>query len=177
MVSVPARRSQVAFATGRGLSQRRACTLVKVGRSALRYRSLKTQKDAPVLARMVKLAAQYPRYGYRRERIFLGRDGHKMSFGRAYRLWKAAKLQVPRKRPRKRIATGRPRPQAPTGANQVWSYDFVLDWCVWRVNLGETAALPRQNCSRIMTVASLELLPRREPGGGRDEAGQHGDEG
>ena len=26
-------------------------------------------------------------------------DGHKMSFGRAYRLWKVARLQVPRKRP------------------------------------------------------------------------------
>ena len=26
-------------------------------------------------------------------------------------------------------ASGRPRPQAPTGANQVWSYDFVFDWC------------------------------------------------
>ena len=129
MVSVPARRFQVAFAAGRGLSQRRACTLVKVGRSALRYRSLKAEKDAAVLARMSELAAQYPRYGYRRVRIFLGRDGHKMSFGRAYRLWKAAKLQVPRKRPRKRIASGRPRPQAPTGANQVWSYDFVFDWC------------------------------------------------
>jgi hypothetical protein len=24
---------------------------------------------------------------------------------------------------------GRPRPQAPTGANQVWSYTFVFDWC------------------------------------------------
>ena len=36
---------------------------------------------------------------------------------------------MPRKRPRKRIATGRPRPQAPTGANQVWCYDFVFDWC------------------------------------------------
>jgi len=130
MVSVPARRCQVAFATGRGLSQRRACTLVKVGRSALRYRSRMAVKDAPVLTRMSELAAQYPRYGYRRVRIFLGRDGHKMSFGRAYRLWKQAKLQVPRKRPRKRIATGRPRPQAPTGANQVWSYDFVFDWCV-----------------------------------------------
>ena len=129
MVSVPARRSQVAFAAGRGLSQRRACTLVKVGRSALHYRSRKAEKDAPVLARMTELAAQYPRYGYRRVRIFLGRDGHQMSFGRAYRLWKAARLQVPRKRPRKRIATGRPRPQAPTGANQVWSYDFVFDWC------------------------------------------------
>ena len=73
MVSVPARRSQVAFATGRGLSQRRACTLVKVGRSALRYRSRKAEKDAPVLTRMSELAAQYPRYGYRRVRIFLGR--------------------------------------------------------------------------------------------------------
>ena len=129
MVSVPARRSQVVFATARSLSQRRACTLVKVGRSALRYRSRMAVKDAPVLTRMSELAAQYPRYGYRRVRIFLGRDGHKMSFGRAYRLWRQAKLQVPRKRPRKRIATGRPRPQAPTGTNQVWSYDFVFDWC------------------------------------------------
>ena len=31
--------------------------------------------------------------------------------------------------------------------------------------------------ARIMTVASLELLPLREPGGGSYEAGQHGDEG
>ena len=37
----------------------------------------------PVLARMAALSAQYPRYGYRRVRIFLGRDGHTMSFGRA----------------------------------------------------------------------------------------------
>ena len=129
MVSVPARREQVAFAAKRGLSQRRACTLIKVARSALRYRSRLVAKDAPVVARMAELSARYPRYGYRRIRIFLGRDGHQMSFGRAHRLWRLAKLQVPRKRPRKRIATGRPRPQAPTGANQVWSYDFVFDWC------------------------------------------------
>ena len=81
-----------------------------------------------MLAAMVELSAQYPRYGYRRIAIFLDRDGHTMSFGRAHRLWRRAKLQVPRKRPRKRIATGRPRPKAPTGANQVWSYDFVFDW-------------------------------------------------
>jgi len=129
MVSVPARREQVAFAAKRGLSQRRACTLIKVARSALHYRSRLAAKDAPVVTRMAELSAQYPRYGYRRIRIFLGRDGHPMSFGRAHRLWRRAKLQVPRKRPRKRIATGRPRPNAPTGANQVWSYDFVFDWC------------------------------------------------
>jgi len=38
-------------------------------------------------------------------------------------------LQVPRKRPRRRVASCRPTPQAPTGANQVWSYDFVFDRC------------------------------------------------
>jgi putative transposase len=76
---------------------------------------------------MAELSAEYPRYGYRRISIFLGRDGHVMSFGRAHRLWRQARLQCPRKRPRKRIATGRPRPQTPTGANQVWSYDFVFD--------------------------------------------------
>jgi len=128
MVSVSARRSGVAYATGRGLSQRRACTLLGVARSALHYSSIKAGKDAPVLKRMSELSAQYPRYGYRRIAIFLGRDGFKMSFGRALRLWQQAKLQVPKKRSRKRIASGRPRPNAPTGANQVWSYDFVFDW-------------------------------------------------
>jgi transposase InsO family protein len=38
-------------------------------------------------------------------RIFLGRDGHRMSVGRAYRLWRAAGLRLPRKRPRKHVAT------------------------------------------------------------------------
>lgn len=129
MVGVPVRREQVAYARRRGLSQRRSCTLLGVARSALDYRSIKATRDAPVRARMAALSAQYPRYGYRRIRIFLGRDGFAMSPGRAWRLWRRARLQVPRKRPRKRIATGRPRPRAPTGANQVWSYDFVFDWC------------------------------------------------
>jgi putative transposase len=40
-------------------------------------------------------------------------------------LWQAAGLQVPRKR----LAASRPRAQAPTGPNQVWSHDFVFDRC------------------------------------------------
>jgi len=129
MVGVQARRDQVAYAMRRGLSQRRSCTLLRVARSSMSYRSAKAERDAPVVARMAALGAQYPRFGYRRIRIFLDREGHAMSWGRCCRLWRRAKLQVPRRRPRKRIATGRPRPQAPTGANQVWSYDFVFDWC------------------------------------------------
>ena len=128
-MSVLVRREAVAYATGRGLSQRRACTLLSVARSALSYAPRKAAADAPVLARMGELAREYPRYGYRRIAVFLGRDGHAMSAGRASRLWRAACLQVPRKRPRRRVASGRPRPQAPTGANQVWAYDFVFDRC------------------------------------------------
>ena len=58
---------------------RRACTLFKVARSALSYQSRKLGKDAPVIGRMKELSAQYPRYGYRRIRIFLGRGGYHMS--------------------------------------------------------------------------------------------------
>jgi putative transposase len=129
MVSVQARRAAAAFAVQRGLSQRRACTLLNVARSALNYVSRLTAKDAPVLGKMCALSGQYPRYGYRRIAIFLRRDGHAMSFGRAYRLWQDARLQVPKKRGRKRVASGRPRPKAPEFANQVWSYDFVFDAC------------------------------------------------
>lgn len=128
-MSVPARRKRVAYGREHGLSARRACTLFSVARSALCYESRKASKDAAAIERMQALSAQYPRYGYRRIRIFLGRDGHRMSPGRTYRLWRAAGLQVPRKRPRRRVAASRPRPEAPCGANQVWSYDFVFDHC------------------------------------------------
>jgi putative transposase len=78
---------------------------------------------------MRELAAQYPRYGYRFIRIFLERDGHKMSADRAYRLWRSAGLQVPRKRSRKRVAVSRPRPTSPKAQNHVWAIDFVFDAC------------------------------------------------
>jgi hypothetical protein len=83
MVSVPVRRQQVMDATRRGVSQRRACTLMRVAHSALGDRSRLAAKDAPVLARLAALSGQYPRYGYRRLRIFLARAGQAMSAGRA----------------------------------------------------------------------------------------------
>ena len=129
MVSAPARRQQVAYATRSGLSKRRACALMSVARSALHYESRLIEKDASALAAMSILSAQYPRYGYRRIHVFLERQGYRMSIDRAWRLWRSAKLQVPRKRSRKRLALARPRPQAPLAAGQVWAYDFVFDAC------------------------------------------------
>jgi putative transposase len=78
---------------------------------------------------MREIAAQYPRYGYRRIRILLGRVGHVMGADRAHRLWRRAGLQIPRKRPRKRAAASRPRPLPPHAPNHVWAYDFVFDNC------------------------------------------------
>jgi putative transposase len=129
MVSVQVRKQQVRYAVERGVSQRRACTLMQISRAMLTYEHRMPVKDAGASLRMKELSAQYPRYGYRRIRIFLGRDGFEMSASRAWRLWNAHGLQLPRRRPRKRAATGRPRPLAPTRANQVWSYDFVFDAC------------------------------------------------
>ena len=127
MVSARVRRCQVAFAEQRGLSVRRACALLSVARSAMRYESRLARRDAPVVAAMRELAAQYPRYGYRRIQVFLGRRGQ--SADRAHRMWRQAGLQVPRRRPRRRVATSRPRPVPATGAGQVWAYDFVFDAC------------------------------------------------
>jgi putative transposase len=69
MVGARVRRQQVAYAQGRGLSGRRACALLSVARSTLGYQSRLAEKDAPALAAMRRLAAQYPRYGYQRIRI------------------------------------------------------------------------------------------------------------
>ena len=75
MVSPRARREQVSFLRQRGLSQRHACGLLDVPRSTLGYRLRQPEKDAAALAAMHRLSAQYPRYGYRRIRIFLHREG------------------------------------------------------------------------------------------------------
>lgn len=81
------------------------------------------------MAAMAGLAATYPRFGYRRINVFMGRLGHVMGADKAFRLWSKAGLQVPRKRPRKRVAASRPRPQLPRGSNELWAYDFVYDAC------------------------------------------------
>ena len=129
MVGARARRPQVAYAEGRGLSRRRACALLGVARSTLGYTSRLTARDAPALAVMRRLATAYPRYGYRRIQIFLQREGYVMSADRTHRLWRQAGLQVPRRRPRRRVGSGRPRPLPPTARNHVWAYDFVFDTC------------------------------------------------
>ena len=128
-MSPQARREQARLLVGLGISQRRACGLIGVARSALSYALRLEAKDAPAIEAMRRLSGQYLRYGYRRVRIFLGREGHAMSTSRAERLWRKAKLQLPAKRRRKRVSGARPRPLPARAPNHVWAYDFVFDAC------------------------------------------------
>ena len=77
---------------------------------------------------MKRLSARRPRFGYRRIQVLMDREGYPMSFDRAYRLWRKAALQVPKKRPRRRLAP-QPRPRPATRANDLWAIDFVFDRC------------------------------------------------
>jgi putative transposase len=61
--------------------------------------------------------------------LLLAQEGKRMSVERVHRLWRSAGLQVPKKRPRRRVASKRPRPAGPGGPNQVWAIDFVFDTC------------------------------------------------
>jgi putative transposase len=126
-VSAPARRIAALYAMERGVSQRRACALMEVARSSLRL--CRYCQNALVVQAMRRLSKQYPRYGSRRIRIFFAREEIIIGKDRCSRLWSGHGLQVPKKRGRKRVAAGRPRPLAPIAANMVWSYDFVFDAC------------------------------------------------
>ena len=113
----------------RGLSQRRACVLIQLPRSTFYFEPAQPIKDAPIIEVMRRLAAERPRFGYRRIRILMAREGYPMSEERCYRLWKAAGLQVPAKRPRRRARGQDPRAFCPLGNNVVWAIDFVHDAC------------------------------------------------
>jgi putative transposase len=129
MVSAQVRREQARYAIERGLSQRRACALLQVSRANLGYVRKMPSKNGIVVETMHRLSGMYPRFGSRRIRIMLGRDGIVIGKERCARLWAEAKLQVPRKRRRRRVAASRPRPLAPSSRNSVWCYDFVFDAC------------------------------------------------
>lgn len=121
MVSAPARRALVPGMVERGISARRACSLLRVSRSTLGYEAKMPQKDAPVIERLRHDVALYPRFGYRRIHVYLEREGLQLGRDRMLRLWQQAGLQVPKKRSRRRVSAAQPRPLPAIGPNQVSS--------------------------------------------------------
>jgi putative transposase len=121
------RRAAVGWLRARyAFSERRACRLVGVGRASARYRAVRGD-DAVVRARLRELAAERPRFGYRRLQALLRREGIVVNHKRVARLYREEDLAV-RRRSRKRLAReGRGTVPAPSRPDERWGLDFMSD--------------------------------------------------
>jgi putative transposase len=127
MVTPDAKREAVAHVVAvHGVSQRRACEVLAVDRSGIRYRSIRPD-DAAERAAMTAVAAERRRFGYRRIHIMLDRQGIVMNLKKLRRLYREERLQM-RKRGGRKRALGTRRPMVvPQAANERWSLDFISD--------------------------------------------------
>jgi len=112
----------------RRCSERRACRLVGMSRSVVRYAARERGDEVELVSKIHELAVGHGRYGYRRVTVLLRREGWKVNRKRVHRIWKAEGLSLPLRRPRRRRV-------GPVGEivnkaeypNHVWSYDFLED--------------------------------------------------
>jgi putative transposase len=105
-------------------SERRVCGLIGMAVSSYRYQA--TRCDDELRARLVELAREKPRFGYRRLHVLLRRDGGRVNHKRVHRVYREAGLTLRRKKRKHCVRVGTPL-QARTSANQEWALDFVHD--------------------------------------------------
>lgn len=75
-----------------GVSQRRACQVIGQHRSVQRYHKQRRNIDQPLTERIIALASEYGRYGYRRITVLLNREGWHVNHKRVQRIWRAEGL-------------------------------------------------------------------------------------
>lgn len=110
-----------------GLSQRRSCAMIGMGRSFARYQG-RRKEDPELLTRVRALALRHPRYGYRRIWAMLRRGGLKINLKKVLRLWRKAGLALKRRPARIRRQGNRvPGPLRATYPRHVVTYDFMFD--------------------------------------------------
>ena len=108
---------------------RRAYTYLNLPRSTYRYvpKPL-TDGQEQLYQRIIALSWHHPRYGYRRIRALLAREGWTVSRKQVQRIRRREGLKVrskPKKIPRRGVSTGLPT-QA-THRHHVWTWDFIFD--------------------------------------------------
>ena len=130
MVSPAQKKQAVAYVVDQRLcSERRACRYLGVHRSTYRY-PVKSPlpQQVQLHQRIVSLSWQYPRYGYRRIRAVLEREGWSVSRKQVQRIRRKEGLKVhpkPQRISRQGVSTGLPT-QA-THRNHVWTWDFIFN--------------------------------------------------
>lgn len=111
-----------------GVSQRRACDVLNVDRSSVRYVSVRPD-DIHLREAMKKVAAERRRFGYRCIHVMLERQGICMNQKKLRRLYREEKLQVRRRGGRKR-ALGTRRPMVlPSRANERFLSSLLRNDC------------------------------------------------
>ncbi len=109
-------------------SERRVCRVLRVSRATLRYVPIVGEEEPALVRRIVSLAGEYGRYGYRRITAMLRNEGWPVNHKRVERIWRAEGLKVPQKQPKRGrlwdndASCYRLRPRH---ADDVWAYDFV----------------------------------------------------
>jgi transposase InsO family protein len=113
-----------------GVSERRACRVLGQPRSTQRQKPKAKEEEGRLVARMLELVRQHPRYGYRRIWALLRREGWRVNRKRVHRLWRQQGLKVPRKQRKKRrlgssanSCVRRPAEHK----DHVWAWDFLHD--------------------------------------------------
>lgn len=96
-----------------------------LARSALHYEPKAT--DDTLRTRLIELAGERRRFGYRRLHVLLAREGFHANHKRVHRLYRQSGLAVRRRRRRDRVAVERHPLIRPAVPNQTWSMDFVFD--------------------------------------------------
>lgn len=107
------------------LSERSACRLANVSRTAFRYQS-KPSGDEALRARLKELAVEQSAYGYLMLHGMLKAEGLVENRKRTYRIYSEEGLQV-RTKKRKKLQRPRQPIEVPTRVNERWSMDFVSD--------------------------------------------------
>jgi putative transposase len=79
-----------------GLSQRRACRALSVCRSSVKYKPIKRADEDEITAKVIELASNYGRYGYRRITMMLRAGGLLINHKRVERIWREQGLKVPK---------------------------------------------------------------------------------
>ena len=111
---------------GRGLSERRALTVVHMSAAALRYLP-RPDQNAGLRERIITLAHRHRRYGAGMIYLKLRQEGRLVNHKRVDRLYAEARLQVKRRRRKKVPVVDRQPLLRPQRGNEVWSADFVFD--------------------------------------------------
>ena len=109
------------------ISERRACRLVGLSRSTFRREVAEQPEVVALKARIIDLAHARRRFGYRRIHDLLRRAGVQVNHKKVYRLYREAQLSVRKRRRRKGVMIDQQALQVPSGPNEIWSIDFVMD--------------------------------------------------